>query len=80
MFLSSKDRRNELNLEPGGPWYRMPTTAICEGIAKGTIAALENECAFYDPEPTQEYTYTGGRTICLVPVGIFRTPQPLGSS
>jgi hypothetical protein len=80
MFLSSKDRRNELKLEPGSPWYRMPTTAICEGIANGSIAALENECAFHDPAPTQEYTYSGGQTICLVPVSVFGMSQSPGSS
>lgn len=67
MFLSPKDRRNELNNEPGATWFRMPTIAICEGIADGSIAALENECGFYDTTPTEEYN---DRTICLLPVSV----------
>lgn len=68
MFLSPKDRCKELNNEPGTAWYRMPTIAICQGIADGSIAALENECGFYDLTPTEDYDQ---RTICLVPVRLL---------
>jgi hypothetical protein len=48
----------------------MPTTAICEAIRDGSIAALEDECIFYDAEPTDEYD---GKTICLLPVSGYAT-------
>jgi hypothetical protein len=68
MFLSPKDRCQELNNEPGTTWYRMPVIGICQGIAEGSIPALENECGFYDPTPTEEYDQC---TICLLPVRLL---------